>query len=331
MITGPSSYITTMNQFNQHWLLVNAKLAPTPMILGLPDKTTMTQAQFLTLRNTLQAQQDTVQSALADVQIARGNVTLQKAALLSKFGLFTSLLDGYFSATGFYNARPYAPGINEGKENFLHPLGAMMTVWAKINTSPAPPGVTLPLVLNDGTDQSAFASAVSSLIFAYADMENKEVILQMERGERNVIQDRAYMVMKTYRESAVGKFGIFPELLESLPRLSPLPGHTPEAVNASAVFEAPDKSKVVYDESADAALHSYELRGNVGEDYSDEDAVVIATNLPGAPREFITPFGLNQPGAKVAYKVYVILTTGNEAGSAAMFVQRPAAVELLAA
>jgi hypothetical protein len=186
-------------------------------------------------------------------------------------------------------------------------------------------------VLNDGTAQGTFASELSALIFAYADLENKEVILQMERGERNVIQNRAYMVMKFYRESAVGKFGMFPELLESLPRLSPTPGHTPEAVNASAIFEAPDKSKVVYEASTDAALHSYELRGNVGDDYSDEDAVVVATNLPGATREFITPFGLNQPGARVAYKVYVILTTGNEAGSAAMFVQRPAAVELLAA
>ena len=48
------------------------------------------------------------------------------------------------------------------------------------------------------------------------------------------------------------------------------------------------------------------------------------------PREFITPFGLNQPGARVALKVYVILNTGNEAGSAAMFVQRPASVQLAA-
>jgi hypothetical protein len=69
----------------------------------------------------------------------------------------------------------------------------------------------------------------------------------------------------------------------------------------------------------------------VGTDYNNEDAVVIATNLPGATREFITPFGLTQPGAEVAMKVYVILTTGNEAGSAAMFVERPASVQLLAA
>jgi hypothetical protein len=252
--------------------------------------------------------------------------------LLAKFSLFTSVLDSYFSNTGFYAARPYAPGISDGKENFLRPLGAMMTVWAKINAgTPPPPGVTLPLVLGDGTDQGGFASAVSALIFAYSELENKEVILQMERGERDVIQQRAYIVMKTYREAAPNLFVLFPELIDSLPRLSPLPGHTPEAVNASAIFEAPDKSKVVYDESTDGSLHSYELRGNVGDDYSDEDAVVVATNLPGAPREFVTSFGLNQPGARVAYKVYVILTTGNEAGSAAMFVQRPASAELLAA
>jgi hypothetical protein len=78
-------------------------------------------------------------------------------------------------------------------------------------------------------------------------------------------------------------------------------------------------------------LHSYELRGNVGEDYSDEDAVVIATNLAEAPREFVTTFGLNQPGARIAMKVYVVLTTGNEAGGAAMLVQRPSAVLPLAA
>jgi hypothetical protein len=87
----------------------------------------------------------------------------------------------------------------------------------------------------------------------------------------------------------------------------------------------------VYDASADAMLASYQIRGNAGDDYSDEDAVVIATNAPGDPREFTTPFGLNQPGAKVALKVFVILTTGNEAGSAAVFVTRPASVVPLAA
>jgi hypothetical protein len=48
-------------------------------------------------------------------------------------------------------------------------------------------------------------------------------------------------------------------------------------------------------------------------------------------------FTLNQStwrkerGAEIALKVYVVLTTGNEAGSAAMLVERPASVQLLAA
>ena len=118
----------------------------------------------------------------------------------------------------------------------------------------------------------------------------------------------------------------FPTLVETMPRLSPLPGHTPDAVNSSAVFEAPDKAKVVYNASDDLMLAGYQLLGNLGTDYSDEDAVVIATNDPGAPREFVTTFGPNQPGVHVALKVYVILTTGNEAGSAAAIRTMPAGV-----
>jgi len=57
---------------------------------------------------------------------------------------------------------------------------------------------------------------------------------------------------------------------------------------------------------------------------------VIATHAPGDPKEFVTTFGLNQPGAEIALKVFVVLATGNEAGSAPMIVERPMSVQLLA-
>jgi len=75
----------------------------------------------------------------------------------------------------------------------------------------------------------------------------------------------------------------------------------------------------------------YEPRGTVGDYYDDQDAVVIATHAPGDPKEFVTTFGLNQAGVEIALKVFVVLTTGNEAGSAPMIVERPANVELLVA
>jgi len=62
----------------------------------------------------------------------------------------------------------------------------------------------------------------------------------------------AYAAMKAYREGAENKFVLHPELIESLPRLSPLPGHTPESVNASELLEGANQSKVVYDASTEA-------------------------------------------------------------------------------
>lgn len=329
MITGPSSYDSTMTEFKQHWTMANTKLAPTPLILTLPDyKISMTRAELGALHSSLLAQQDVVLTWSVDVQIACGDINVKKAELLAKFNLFTSLMDASYQDTGFYAVRPLAPSITDGKEVFLNPLGDAIKVWKRMNEGTAPAGVTLPLVLGDSVDQGSFASAVSALCFAYADLEGKEVDLRIARGNRNVIQAKAYSAMKAYREGAENKFAMHPELIESLPRLSPLPGHTSQPVNASAVLEGTNQSKVVYDASTDSMLESYELRGSAGDEYNDEDAVVIATNAPGAPREFLTPFGLNQPGAKIALKVYVILTTGNEAGSAAMFVHRPASMQL---
>lgn len=43
------------------------------------------------------------------------------------------------------------------------------------------------------------------------------------------------------------------------------------------------------------------------------------------PPELLTPFGLGQPGAEMSLKVFVVVATGNEAGSAPMKIERPLA------
>ncbi len=186
------------------------------------------------------------------------------------------------------------------------------------------------MLLGDNTEQGVFASTLSALCFAFGDMESKEVLLQLARGERNVTLRKAYEVMKFYREVAPGKYALHPEMIETMPRLTPVPGHTPERVNASAVFEAPSQSKIVHDASTDSRLSHYELRGNAGDAYNEQDAVLIASHEPEEPREFLTSFALTQPGGKAAFKVFVVLTSGNEAGSAEMVVQRPVAIPLAA-
>jgi hypothetical protein len=207
----------------------------------------------------------------------------------------------------------------------------MINLWDEINAGSAPSGVTLPLLLGDGTGRDAFADGVSALQVSYGEERKKGQNVTLARAKRTRLENTVYEAIKAYREAVPGKLTEFPELVDTLPRLTPLPGHTPNAVNASAIFQAPNATRVVYDGSNDLMLERYELRGTVGDHYDDQDAVVIATRAPGDPKEFVTTFGLNQPGAEIALKVFVVLDTGNEAGSAPMLVERPANVQLLAA
>ena len=330
-ITGNASYIPTMNEFLAHWGQCNSALAPAVLLVRLPDNTTKTVAQFTTLRDGIQFQQNTVQAGLTAQQLARAGLYFKKVQLLSWFNMFNSLLDGYYQNTNFYAARPYAPVVTAGQEAFTRPMVDALNLWESINAGPAPAGVTLPLVLGDGTDRGTFASALSALQFAYAEERKKAQDLTLARAKRNGSDDTAYQTLKAYREAVPGRLTTHPELIATVPRLTPLPGHTPQAVNASAIFQPPNAARVVYDASNDLLLERYELRGTVGDFYDEQDAVVIASHAPGEPREFLTTFGLNQPGAEVALKVFVVLSTGNEAGSAPMVVERLANLELLAA
>ncbi len=60
-----------------------------------------------------------------------------------------------------------------------------------------------------------------------------------------------------------------------------------------------------------------------GARYDSDDESVVATVGPDEPREMWTGTGLGRPGAQASYKVYVLLTTGNERGSDAVVVSRP--------
>lgn len=323
-ITGNASYIPTMNTFAGHWALCNAALAPAALLVGMPDKTSMSAAQFGTLRDALQTQQTTVQAKLNDQQIARADIDAKKTQLLASLNQFNGLLEAYYQQTNFYHARPKAPGLGDGQEAFTRPMVDAMTLWQKVNAAPAPAGITLPLTLADGTDQGTFASAISALQFSYVTLSTAEQNVALARMDRDNLQKTAYEAMKSYRLAVPVKLLLHPSLIATLPVLTPAPGHTPAPVNVSGVFQPPDAAKIVHGASPDPALQDYQLRGTIGDRYVDDDAVVIATHGPTDPLEFVTTFGLNQPGAKIAVKVFVVLTTGNECGSATVVIERPA-------
>ncbi len=55
------------------------------------------------------------------------------------------MLDAYWAATPFINARPCAPSFSDGEETFLSPMRDATSLWEKLNDDIAPAGITLPM------------------------------------------------------------------------------------------------------------------------------------------------------------------------------------------
>lgn len=321
-IHSNASYVPVTNEILSHWTDVNLAL---PQDKPLVLKTGLARAGLVTLRNDLQELLDGVQEKLNDVEIASGALLLKKQPALVRLNEFNGVIEAYFGGTALANARPKAPGITEGEEHFTEPLRDMKSLWAKANAQVAPPGLTLPLVLDGGLDLAGFVTFLGELREAFADMQQQEHDLSFERKLRDAKMGVIYESLKLYRLSVPARLPNNVPLLESLPKLTPDAGSTPDSVNASAVFVAPDQSKTVYEASEAGDLAAYELRGNAGPVYKSDDAVVLGNNAPDAPREFVTTFGLTQPGAKVSLVVVVKTTAGHEKASAPMTVTRPLA------
>ena len=324
-INSNASFIPTLNEFVAHWAEVNDARPPgAPLIL----RTGQTRQDLHLLRVDLMDVETQLQQRLNDAQIARGQIELHKRSLMMWFGRFMQVFDGYYGAGPLGQARPAMEVVTASVEKFIKPMLDMGDLWDRINVLTAPPGVVLPLTLVGELETETLTHAEFVILYtnlrSYADQETIALgRAKRSRSRRDFTQKDAYAAMKTYRLAMPAALPAGNELQGTLPRLTPEDtGAAPDPVAASAVYVSGDTSRTVYEESTSEELKEYQLRGVAGEEWNEEDAVTIATNPPGAPREFTVNFGLTQPGTKIALKVYVVTLGGRERGSAAMVVER---------
>lgn len=320
-ITDNGSYVPTMNEFLAHWAEVEAVI--TTGFAIVVDKVAVSKDDFQDQRDALESAQDGVQDKLNDVEIARGQINLDKEKLLGWLNEFNGLLDSYYQGTKFIGARPLAPGLGDGQEVFLRPMKDAKSLWLKINAAPAQPGLTVPVLLSDGTTQATFAAALTSAQQDYDASAVAEQGLKLSRVERDLIQAKAYETMKQYRLAVPPRCAQFPALVATLPRLTPEKGATPDALTATAVVQPDGLPMVTHSAVTQPGIKRVTLRGNPGTHYQEDDAVTLADHLPGATPEFVIGWGSVPVGGSLALKVYVINETDNEAGSTTMVVTRP--------
>lgn len=317
----PRMYLNKGDEFIGHYAAVNTALG-TPLILP---------------GNYLQATMVTDRAALATLITAcitaANNLGTQAAArdalrgpLAERIRQFNALVRGLFPGSGMVRDLPKVPLLSSGDGVWMQAMADVDNIWTTINAIfPVPVGVTLPMLLTGGYNKAAFNTDQAALNTAFTGVINNTRALKEALRARNVAQLALETRYRQYRLQVQGRFAKGAPLLATLPSLTPPSGHTPAAVNVSAVWNAGiSKAVITYSASADPDLQEYELRACFGgTKYDTTTEVTLATHLAGDVTPFETDDGLLSSGSKVFYKVYVILTTSREKGSRAVSVTRP--------
>ncbi|TXT38611.1 MAG: hypothetical protein FD138_303 [Planctomycetota bacterium] len=319
-ISGAGSYVPAINQFLPHWADVNTALgASGPLVL--PDGTTV--AALTTLRDQLEAIAASLQGKLNDAQLASADVAQKKLALMGRLAEVNRKVRGFLSHTIYAAALPEVPTVSSAPGIILEAMDDMASLWSKINAATIP-GFTGPLALLNAYPIATLATDLAALKAAYAALQGANQDVDLERKLRLAAQDKAYAAVRDYRKAVGGLFAETDPLVLTLPKLSPDPGATPDPITASISWDVTQqKAKLTWSASTDPNLSHYEVRFCTGPTYSTDDESTLGTITPAEPREFFTESGLVSPGDIASFKVYVVLTTGNEKGGNTVTITRP--------
>lgn len=331
-ISSNGSYLTTADTFIAHWQAANAALPP-----GAPVIT----AAGAALAD-LQDKRADVDALFANVTAAINNEELSRATLATRKEYvrylcvsFNEAVRGRLSLTSYPAALPQMAGTRAAPEDVIANARDVSNLWGVIDASGPVTGLTPPLVfqaqpVNDPEgdsvpiDFTAFGLEMAQLDAALTAFKAAQQNTRIRRDARDREKRRLADIMRDYRAAVPGFFSAGDPIRESLPDLYPAPGHTPDAVVATGGWDiAEAQGRIAFGPSDDADLDRYAIRHCPGAEYDTEDEITLGTVEPAGPLEFLTLDGLPSPGSTGLYRVYVVLTTGNEKGSNTVAITRP--------
>ncbi len=331
-ITGPSSYVTTVPLFINHWNDVNA--AGTPVVLDMAQTgqpTPVTVGILEDLYGELTDARARVEVVMLDLALQQAEVLQEKTWLQTQVTAFNRNVRADHGASPFAKVLPVAPGVENGRERFNAPLRLVVALWGKVNAwraaqTPVIPPLTLPGEAGGGAPVTLAVFSSRSIVLAAAmDVaEEREQQATLERAERNELQGRIYPILKVYRLKIAAVFAPGSPFVETLPALSEEAGATPQPGTLTGHYDVAQEAAVLAGTpSPSASVVRHQIRASVGEEPQVDDEVVRAEFEPGVPIALETTYGLAAPGETVNFRLVAITADGHERGTEWVRVQRP--------
>lgn len=318
-LTGPASYLPTADEFISHWTSANAALgAGGPIVLAAAATVTT----LSTLRATLETQRATVEITRNDVELARAQIETLKAGLLERLNQFNGKLASLAPDDPLMKLRPKAFSQGDGIGRVLPPLDDLADVWDRYDTAHA----GAPLTLMGGYTFTNYGAALDELKLAYPAWASAKHALALARAKRTETENKIRAILVQYRQRIPSEFPEGSAILETLPRLTPPAGSTPDAVVLSGTWNpATTQADLAWSPVTDESVTTLELRATAGPEYDAEDESIVASFPAGTtPPAWSGLWGLAAPGTATTFKLYSLTAEGNEHGSNAVTITRTA-------
>jgi len=322
-ISSIGSYLPTAQVFIAHWTAVNATLGATPLKL----KGTYALTDFAADRAALQAAITALEVPSNALAAAISDRDIKKAAIKPRVAQFRNALGYYLLGNPLQNSVPVQPAFATVESRFLKPLDDMAALWAQVNAIPATgagsiAGFTPPLLLIGAYPIATFTADLAALRTAYLAVSNAQVNAKIAREKRDVLLPNLRAKIEQYRKAILALYAPNDPFAMSLPSLTAPSGSTPDPVSVSGAWNAVSgKGVLTILPSADPKLDYYSVRTAPPPTYKANDETAIG-RIEKGETEFLTTAGLAATGSVGLFKVYVVLTTGNEKGSATVKITR---------
>lgn len=319
-ITGLGSWLPTIDEFLTHWQQVNDLLGLNPLVLS----GVYARSNLVTDRATLAANFADVQAKDNLRQTAAGDRDVKRTVVRPRMLQFGPAVRGFLPRSRYLPSIPRTPRFEDSPGIWRNRMDDMSSLWTTINAnSPPVQGFTPPLALSGPYLVAAFNTDAAALSTAFTALETADQNAQLSREQRDQTFGPIYEWLKQYRLVVVATFTAGHPLIDSLPKLTPAPGSTPDPVNLSASWDpAPLMARLIWSASAAPDLDFYSIRYHPGPRYKASEEQTVGS-VPAGTLEFLTAYGLPASGSVAWFKVYVVTLTSNEKGSNAVKVVRP--------
>lgn len=323
-LTSIGSYLTTMDEFLAHWSQVNVELGGTPET-QMKLKGGHTLADFTADQAALQAAITALPDLENDRQLAAADRDAEKANLRERLRQFRAAVSNELDETPYERALPKLVELGSAETKFLAAFDDMASLWAKINADTTTPGFTAPLTLAGAYALAGFTVDLAGLRTGFKTVTNTESDARLARERRDQQLDDVRERLNQYRSAVEANFTPGDPLLETLPALSPTSGGSsggPDAVVAEGQWDdVALQAQISWSASSDPDLDLYQLRTAPGPSYDELNETLVEI-LPADVTNAATAEGLGNPGDSALFRVYVVLTNGDESGSNVVSVTR---------